>query len=753
MIASLVRKEALQRTAIWKGVRLAKEFAQISLRGTRVNFLGRIFPVLPQSLNLFVNDICNSHCQMCSVWKQKRDKEFTPKELSKILQDPLFRRLRHIGISGGEPTLREDLPEIYRVLADKQPYLRSAGIITNAIDKEHVIEQIKASADVCHKADLPFNVMVSLDGVDEIHDRVRGIRGNFSSAIEVIRYLRDHTDIPVSIGCTITKGNVWHVDDVLDLCYREGIYGRFRVAEFIDRLYNRRQSQYIRCFNDREAYHLGIFFAKLQFTYEKSSIVRNTYQSIRRMLMENVGRSAGCRYQSSAVALDCRGQLLYCSPHSPSLGSCLEQSAYKLYFANIEKRKKIIKKFCDNCIHDYIGDETLSEWWSSKSEYIWRKKLSFGTALKKARRFSIKRFDSKMNETASRILIVGWYGTETAGDKAILAEIIRRIQEEYPESSITLASLYPFYSRQTVTELGCPDLKVISTYSGEFWQQTKSADEIVMAGGPLMHISALGIVLHAFMRAKRTGHRAKVLGCGLGPLDGSQEYEEAVRYILCLADSIELRDAASVLWATDLTGRGDIRNQGDPSIHYVKLWKAKHKVTERGPTLNLYLRDWPRQYQGPLSDRQYWETKTVFENQLGRLVKDICLGLKIRPRLLPMHYFPIGKDDRDFNRKFASTYLIGLQPDVERSPMTVEEILDSMAKATFCLCMRFHSVVFANTLSVPFIAIDYTNEGKISAYLNENGQADRMISLKDVAEGKWRDMIDRLTSYRKEHFE
>ncbi|MCG7852342.1 MAG: hypothetical protein MIO92_07455, partial [Methanosarcinaceae archaeon] len=189
------------------------------------------------------------------------------------------------------------------------------------------------------------------------------------------------------------------------------------------------------------------------------------------------------------------------------------------------------------------------------------------------------------------------------------------------------------------------------------------------------------------------------------------------------------------------------------SNHYVKLWKAKHKVPEIGPTLNLYLRDWPRQYQGPLSDLQYLKMKTAFEQQLGECVRELCIRLKIRPRLLSMHYFTIGKDDRDFNRKFASTYLDGLEPEVERSPMTVEEILDSMTKATFCLCMRFHSVVFASTLSLPFLAIDYTNGGKISAYLRESGQANRMISLKDVADGKWRDMFDRLTVYKNESLE
>ena len=105
------------------------------------------------------------------------------------------------------------------------------------------------------------------------------------------------------------------------------IYVRFRVAEFIQRLYNEGQGDYVRNFSERETYHLGLFFAKLERTYERSRQIRRTYGSIRRMLLEGAERSIKCPWQSKAVTLDCRGQLLYCAPRSPVLGSCLEESA------------------------------------------------------------------------------------------------------------------------------------------------------------------------------------------------------------------------------------------------------------------------------------------------------------------------------------------------------------------------------------------------------------------------------------------
>ncbi|MCR4306372.1 MAG: radical SAM protein, partial [Candidatus Yonathbacteria bacterium] len=107
----------------------AEKFGQ--LRGPAPGPEGEAAP-LPETLNLMVNDICNSRCAMCNVWKRKQEKEFTPAELARILEDPLFDRLKSVGVSGGEPTLRKDLPEIFRVITRKKG-IRGVSMITNAL--------------------------------------------------------------------------------------------------------------------------------------------------------------------------------------------------------------------------------------------------------------------------------------------------------------------------------------------------------------------------------------------------------------------------------------------------------------------------------------------------------------------------------------------------------------------------------------------------------------------------------------------
>jgi MoaA/NifB/PqqE/SkfB family radical SAM enzyme/polysaccharide pyruvyl transferase WcaK-like protein len=721
----------------WRDPRKLWSLAQYAFRDLRRNVLGQALPLKPTTLNLLVNDVCNSRCRMCGIWQQRRDRELKPDELAHILGDPLFSRLRYVGVSGGEPTLRRDLAEIYRVLVQKRPGLTGTGIITNAIREDQVLERILASAEVCRRAGVPFNVMVSLDGIGAVHDHVRGCPGNFESAVSVLRYLRDRTEIPLSIGCTITKDNVWTVDEVLDFSRAERVHARFRIAEFIGRLYNSDRADTVRNFTDLEAYHLGLFFTKLEYTYETSQVIRRTYRNVRRMLMEGTKRSIRCPAQSSAVTLDCRGQLLYCSPKSPVLGSCLETSAENLYRNNIGERKAIIRSYCPNCIHDYHADPTVGELWECVKDRWWRHRLSLDRALMEARADSQSRSPTARAAAPREILIVGWYGTETAGDKAILDEIIHQIANHHPDCRLALASLYPYVSRWTLQELRHPEVEVVPTYSRAFLEWAASADEVIMAGGPLMHLDVLGVVLLAFLRAKKAGHRTCLAGCGIGPLDRGQRYEAAVRQILLLADSIELRDSASAQWAARLTGRSDIVISGDPATGFVLRWLEENPPPAPEACLNLYLRDWTEEYRGQLTHAEFEVEKARFENQLGKWIHGLCATLNLQPRLLAMHDFCVGNDDRDFNRRFAREHLADLDPVVELTPYSVGDLLTSMHRATLCLCMRFHSLLFAQTLGVPFFAIDYTRGGKVAGYLRDHDCLDRMLSVEQVANGEW----------------
>ena len=46
--------------------------------------------------------------------------------------------------------------------------------------------------------------------------------------------------------------------------------------------------------------------------------------------------------------------------------------------------------------------------------------------------------------------------------------------------------------------------------------------------------------------------------------------------------------------------------------------------------------------------------------------------------------------------------------------------------------MRFHSVVFADSLQTSYTAFDYTDGGKILGYLEDNCKTENLLSISDL---------------------
>jgi MoaA/NifB/PqqE/SkfB family radical SAM enzyme/polysaccharide pyruvyl transferase WcaK-like protein len=715
----------------------------------------------PQTINLLVNDVCNSRCQMCLIWQNKKEVELSPQDFKIVLSNDLFKKVRYVGVSGGEPTLRKDLPAIFDSICTSLPKITSAGIITNGIITEVVKKQVLDCYEVCKSHGVNFSVMFSLDGLNEIHDLVRGRKNNFKSTISLIDFFHNETDISTSFGCTITTDNALFVDELLDYAKKNNLYGRFRIAEYIDRLYNAEQVEYIRKFSPKVAYHLGLFFFRAEHDFEKSFVFKKTYRNIRKMIAEQRPRQIGCPYQTDSVVLTSKGELLYCSPKSPILGNTLEQSAKEIYFSNLEKRQSIIENDCSNCIHDYHEQTTLQDIWQYAYDRFKKKtKYNCRFLVQQSKLISSKKIQCLENIqdlSSDSVLIVGWYGTETVGDKAILWSIIQALRcRKNPPPKIYLSSLYPFVSNWTIQEMNLGEIEVIETYSPQFEKITKIVPEIIVGGGPLMDLEPLNHILYAFIQNLKNNSNSirRIAGCGIGPLT-SPKYTSVISEILRLSNHVSLRDNASLQRASVDFSVNSGSVIPDPATNYVlyvkenenNLLRSQEPPLGKNKNIACFLREWGRDYSGSFTETQYLKVKEKFEDQLIKMLTFLSKKKEAKVNLLPMHCFNVGGDDRVFNR-FLSRQILSQSDDVEvnftREPTSPLEILQTMYYSELNICMRFHSVLFAETLGVPFLAIDYTQGGKIKAFLEDRNKTNQLISLQDIASGNWQDIVCRL---------
>jgi len=170
----------------------------------------------PYSLSFWVTDHCNLSCPMCWVKpaKTKNVDYLNTREIYAVIKQVAPFNPR-IGLTGGEPLLRKDVVEIISYAVGKG--LR-VGLNTNGmLLADYAEELVSAGLDT---------ISVSLDGTEEVHDRLRGRPGSYRRALAGIfaldqaRRRRGRRRPLVRILATITNQNFREIPQFLSELHR-----------------------------------------------------------------------------------------------------------------------------------------------------------------------------------------------------------------------------------------------------------------------------------------------------------------------------------------------------------------------------------------------------------------------------------------------------------------------------------------------------------------------------------------------------
>lgn len=725
--------------------------------------LAQRVPPKPTVIQFPVNDICNSRCGMCNIWQQKRDHELTPDALATILRDPLFTEVMFVGLNGGEPTLRKDLPDLAAVLADELPKLKELHAITNAIKHGQVTERLLAVNEVARQRGKRFSVSVSLDGVGEDHDRNRGVPGNFASAVKVIEALKAG-GVPVSIGCTLTPVNCEGADDLLAWCEENGIEDyEFRLGVEIRRVYNEGYDL-LNPLTSGQRFHLTMFFDKLSRDERVGAAQRRFYKSLVDQIAFGKPRSAGCHWQTQGVTLDTRGGLSYCSVKSPVIGSALEASAQTLYTQGLPIRRAIVSKACADCRHDLLGPVPIRELVKSALDEMsepWRRRIAQAGARRGAdlSGFTPGQITHPVLTHPARwrrVVITGWYGTETQGDKAILGELVHFLRSHNPSCAITLTTIDRKVSEQTLREM--PELKGVELIELAGASQSRAvaeADAVILGGGPLEDIGETEHVCRVFLRANELGRARVIFGCGVGPFHDERVKAQASA-ILRTATAGFFRDQESHDYAVRLGASPRLGVGCDPALRYLHRWseayKAKQNAANRGRRLVGLVRANTCEYVADLTPAQLASRNAGLTGQLASVFEDAADRHDMAVDLLPMHALPLGGDDRLYNRRIAKAFDEPARARVERGYLTLNGLLSSLAGADAAVAMRYHGHLFCMALGVPMLSIDYTGaSGKVAALVKRIGYGDRSVRWSEFNALQAGRLLDEVIAHRGRH--
>ncbi|MDD2920856.1 MAG: radical SAM protein [Anaerolineales bacterium] len=171
-------------------------------------------PTAPYRMDLALTYRCNNDCAHCYNARERNFPELTTEQWKLALDKLCDLGVPHIVFTGGESTLRNDLPELIR---HAEANGQITGLNTNArrlADMNYVNQLVDAGLD---------HVQITVESCDEeIHDAMMQSKGAFKQTIQGLKNVLD-SKLYVMTNTTMLKSNVHKIPETLDFLAELGV--------------------------------------------------------------------------------------------------------------------------------------------------------------------------------------------------------------------------------------------------------------------------------------------------------------------------------------------------------------------------------------------------------------------------------------------------------------------------------------------------------------------------------------------------
>ncbi|MDQ3349424.1 MAG: radical SAM protein [Acidobacteriota bacterium] len=316
----------------------------------------KIHAIRPTVLIYNCTWVCDAKCTMCSNWKWgDRKSDLTLAQLEPVLANPFWGAVENLNISGGEPTTRNDLPEMVELFHRHLPRMRKIGINTTGLTPKRAIPMLTRIVEYCAVNGILISIRVSLDGIGDVHDQVRAVKKGFDKASQTIEAMhalsRKHDNFQFGIASTIFATNLADAENILAWARTKGLDVVFNMLRFTDAMLHNKELEATIGFKQREEEFMRKFF--LDRVQEESVLSGQAflYLHYADMIANGYHRTMPCPFQSQGLLLNPNGDLHYCE-NSEKLGNVLDDSAESLYYKaeNLMHREHLKAKVCPTCL-------------------------------------------------------------------------------------------------------------------------------------------------------------------------------------------------------------------------------------------------------------------------------------------------------------------------------------------------------------------------------------------------------------------
>jgi len=350
------------------------------------------------------------------------------------------------------------------------------------------------------------------------------------------------------------------------------------------------------------------------------------------------------------------------------------------------------------------------------------------------------------------IVIVGAYGFDNVGDEAMLYVVLRNLQKILPDDSrivscVDQRAVKKLHNVDTVC--GVSPVSVVKSLIrfrfDDFRYQLKVISQmklLVYGGGSLLNdskgIKNISVILMTIVMARIKKVPIIIWGVGIGPIR-SNLGQHVIKAILKLATVIVVRDKQSVVAANKLGVEQLKIRQGTDllfnSLRWNDLERKNSAVVNKPLQIGISLRPFPGN-----NGVDYIEKDRILVAGVVESLHSLVSLRSVEVAALVFSKGPAGgrRDDlgilnrvkKELPSELFRSNIGGLSEEGDDSiELIINRMLKKISGLDIVIGERFHSLVTAALMGVPFIAISY--DQKVRELVKISGMEDYCIDFQE----------------------
>ena len=346
--------------------------ARLSQKMFRYHLLSRLTPLSPRTVIICVTMRCNARCIMCNIWRKRADSELTLEEWGKIMEDPIFESIENLEITGGEPFISPNLVTLVELYIQRMPQLANLSVVSNGIAGDVVVAKTKELAMRCRERGVRFTVSISLDGIGELHELIRGTEACFDKTTKVLLELKRIESIfnfRVFAGSMVLRDNLSRTEEMRKWFRGHGIPFTFQIVGFNDSYVRNRDLKERVDFGAEQLPDLHRFLTSEASKKGWHRLSAYYWRDLLAMYRDNNRRTTPCPALKDQFAIDSYGDVFYCL-HEKLERLSPSKSVSAIYYSpeNLKRRGEMWRRKCGCCTSACVVDEAIKcEPWI----YLW----------------------------------------------------------------------------------------------------------------------------------------------------------------------------------------------------------------------------------------------------------------------------------------------------------------------------------------------------------------------------------------------